>query len=95
LHRTPVRAPQAICEHDGILNRLCRALREEREHRVRGIAKQRNSAAGPVFKWRSIIQSPAPGLGGTGNQLLQPTVPGLELLEQIRNLTFGRPFLIN
>jgi len=47
---------QAAGEHSRVLDRLSRALREEREHRVRSVAEQGDRAVGPATQWRPVQQ---------------------------------------
>src|ERR1043166_7536209 len=60
-HRVGGTASEAAGEHRGVLERLCGALCEERQHRMRRIAEQRDPAAPPLRERIAVVHRPALG----------------------------------
>jgi hypothetical protein len=84
---------QAGGEHECILDRLRRALREERQHRVRRIAEQRDAPLGPAVERVAVVQRPALRAAGRVDQLQHALVPARESRAQVGDVAVGRPRL--
>ena len=83
-------------QHPGVLQRHRRALRQERQHRVAGVAEQRQPAVRPARQRRVVEEPPQPALLDRRQQRTGRPSPSREGAAQVlrvvgRRPAFGRP----
>ena len=89
--RRGIGVPQTFRERRGVFDRLGRALRKKGQHGVGGVAEKSDSTMGPRFERRAVIERPAFRVRRREDQLMEANVPAREFLEEVRDLTLGRP----
>src|SRR5215471_17022526 len=74
---------EASRQERGVLDCLSCALGEEREHGVCCITQEGDAAAAPARERRAVEQRPPPDRAGSADEIDKPSVPPLELREEL------------
>ena len=84
-------AIEPVSEHPGVLERHSRPLRQERQHRVAGVAEERQAPGDPRAERRVVEEPPEPAVLDRAHELGGGAVPACEGAAQAGRVVAQRP----